>query len=170
MLPKDPNEVIATAGASMGRRIIGLTSLGLLGVLVLYIAVTEEPGLLWRLFLLTFGGVALWTADRMRRATASVVELTSTELRDGDGTVIALIEDIVSLDRGAFAFKPSNGFLIKTRTGTGRTWRPGLWWRVGRRIGIGGMTPGGQTKFMSELISGMVALRDMERDGVEIPR
>lgn len=90
-----------------------------------------------------------------------MIELTPTELRDGDGTVIARVADIEALDRGVFAFKPSNGFLLRTAAGTqdGNVWRPGLWWRIGRRVGIGGMTPGSQTKFMSEIISAMMASR-----------
>ena len=103
---------------------------------------------------------AFWCADAMRRGTASAVELTDNELRDADGTLIAAIADIESIDRGFFAFKPSNGFLIKTKTSNLRVWRPGLWWRVGRRIGIGGMTPGHQTKFMSEILAAMMAERD----------
>ena len=168
MLPKDPDEVIVTAGATMGRRMIGLSALSLLGFLVIYLAVTEEPGLFWRLFLIALGILALWIADKMRRATASRIELTGRALRDQDGTVIALIEDIESLDRGAFAFKPSNGFLMKLKQGEGREWRPGLWWRIGRRIGVGGMTPGSETKLMSELITGMITMRDMPDEHKEL--
>ena len=45
-MPKiDPNEVLATAGASAGRRFLGLTSLGLLGVMLIYIAIVQSPEL-----------------------------------------------------------------------------------------------------------------------------
>tara|TARA_R110002094_G_scaffold40798_4_gene53173 strand:- start:633 stop:1130 length:498 start_codon:yes stop_codon:yes gene_type:complete len=159
---KDENEVLAVVRASTGRRFVGLLSLGLLGFMLIYIAFSQPPSLLWQIFLVLVGAGALWLADAMRRATASVVELTPLGLRDGDGTVIALIDDIQGMDRGFFAFKPSNGFLLKTRKPAPRMWRPGLWWRLGRRIGIGGMTPGHQTKFMSEIIAGMMAKRDLE--------
>jgi hypothetical protein len=156
----DENEVLAVARASIGRRILGLVSLALLGLLLIYIAFARPPSFGFQIFLIIIGGAALWCADVMRRATASCVELTPTELRDGDGAVIALVADIQSMDRGTFAFKPSNGFLLKTASAQPRAWRPGLWWRVGRRIGIGGMTPGSQTKFMSEVLSAMMATRD----------
>lgn len=156
---KDENEVIAVARASMGRRILGLTSLALLGVLLIYIAFVRPPSLGWQVFLIVLGAASLWFTDMMRKSTSSWVELTPTELRDGDGTVIARVEDIQSMDRGVFAFKPSNGFLLKTAQTAPRAWRPGLWWRTGRRIGIGGMTPGSQTKFMSEVLSAMMATR-----------
>ena len=45
----DPNEVLATVKASSGRRLIGLTSLGALGVFLAYIAFTSSPGLGWQL-------------------------------------------------------------------------------------------------------------------------
>lgn len=164
-LPKfDPNEVLATAGASAGRRFLGLVSLGLLGFMLLYLAVTEDPAPEWRLFLVLLGAATLYLADKMRRATATKIELTETELRDTDGTVIALVADIEGMDRGFFAFKPSNGFLLRTGTAGSREWRPGLWWRVGRRIGVGGMTPAHQSKHISEIIAVIMAKREIERD------
>ncbi|QUJ75206.1 hypothetical protein KDD17_09235 [Sulfitobacter albidus] len=157
-------EILATVAASPGRRVLGMVSLAGLGLLVIWLALSEQPAFLWRLFLLGLGAGAIWIADLMRRATASRIELTETELRDADGTVIARIEDIEAMDRGFFAFKPSNGFLIRTRVGAPRAWRPGLWWRLGRRIGVGGMTPASQSKVMSEIIAVMLAKREMNPD------
>lgn len=156
---EDKNEILAVARASMGRRVLGLTSLALLGILLIYIAFAKPPSIGWQFFLIVVGGASLWCANAMRKSTSSWVELTPTELRDGDGTVIARVEDIQGMDRGPFAFKPSNGFLLKTGASQPRAWRPGLWWRTGRRVGIGGMTPGNQTKFMSEVLSAMMATR-----------
>jgi hypothetical protein len=158
----DTDAVLATARASAGRRMIGLVSLGFLGVFLIYVAFTSSPGLGWQLFLLVVGGGAIWMADFMRRATSEAIELTSSVLRSSDGTLIARVEDIEHIDRGVFAFKPSNGFLLRTKQGTGaeNIWRPGLWWRMGRRVGVGGMTPGNQTKYMAEVISTMIAIRD----------
>jgi hypothetical protein len=157
---EDETEVLAVVRASTGRRLLGVTSLGLLGVLLIYIAFIQPPMILWQLFLIVTGAAALWMAVAMNRATSSAVELTPLGLRDSDGTEIAALEEIVGLDRGFFAFKPSNGFLLKTRSSGPAAWRPGLWWRTGRRIGIGGMTPGSQTKFMSEVIATLMAQRD----------
>lgn len=155
------DEVIAVVTASAGRRFLGVTSLAILGILVIYVSLAQPPVFYMRVFLLVVGIVALWMADRIRRATGSQIELTEHELRDSSGIVIARIEDLQSIDRGFFAFKPSNGFLLKLKTPDAGTWRPGLWWRIGRRVGIGGMTPGSQTKFMSEVIAAMIAQRDM---------
>lgn len=160
----DPNEILAVAKAAPGRRYLGISMLALLGLMLIYIAVTQSPAFQWQLFLVVLGAATLWMADKMRKATATRIELTETEVRDSDGTVIALIADLDGMDRGFFAFKPSNGFLLRTKAPAANVWRPGLWWRVGRRIGIGGVTPANQTKFMSEIIAVMMAQRDLKAD------
>lgn len=154
-------EVLATISASAPRRWLAVGCLWGLAFLLLYIALARPPALGWQVFLLALGGGALWVAERLRRATARVIELTETELRDTSGAVIARVADIDAVDRGVFAFKPSNGFLIRTRNAAGPgVWNPGLWWRIGRRIGVGGVTPGSQTKVVSDILQTMVAKRD----------
>ena len=37
---------------------------------------------------------------------------------------------------------------------------PGLWWRIGRRIGVGGVTPASQSKVMADLITARLIERD----------
>ena len=155
------DEVIGTVSASMGRRVLGIVSLAFLGVMLIYVCFTQPPAALGQFILLLTGLGALWMAEKMRRATSTVIEMTATELRDTSGVLICAIDDIESIDRGFFAFKPSNGFLLKTKSPGTRTWRPGRWWRAGRRIGIGGMTPGNQTKFMSEILAATIAMRDL---------
>jgi hypothetical protein len=156
----DSTEVLATVQASAGRRAMGICCLGLLGLLLIYMAFMRAPALSWQLFLILVGAGSLWVADAMRRATASKLELTPLVLRDADGTVIAQVDQITGIDRGFFAFKPSNGFLLKLGEGGARHWRPGLWWRMGRRVGIGGMTPGSQTKFMADVLAALLAQKD----------
>lgn len=158
--PDSDPEILASVKASAGRRFLGLGSLYILSLMVIYVAITNPPELGWQVFLFALGGGSLWISEMMRRATSHRIELTLEELRDSSGVVLARIDEIASLDRGTFAFKPSNGFLLRlSRKGT-RVWRPGLWWQLGSRIGVGGMTPGPQTKFMAEMISAMIAERE----------
>lgn len=153
------DDILARVEASAVRRIMGVSMLGTIGVVLLYIALSTPPSLGWLVFLLIVGLGALWMAVRMWQATLQSVELTETELRSSDGILIAQVADIEAIDRGFFAFKPSNGFLIRTTTPGSRIWQPGLWWRAGRRIGIGGVTPGSQSKAMSEILAAMIAQR-----------
>lgn len=157
---RQSDEVLATVQSSPGRRILGVGSIWVLAVLVLYVAIVSPPAPGWQVFLFLVGGGAIWMAEQMRRATARKIELTREALRDTNGTVLALVAQIVSVDRGMFAFKPSNGFLLKLEVAEPRSWHPGMWWRLGKRIGVGGMTPGHQSKFMAEMISAMIAERD----------
>ena len=105
-------EVLATVHASAGRRVLGVGSIWVLAVLVLYVAIVSPPAPGWQVFLFAIGGGSIWIAERMRRATAHALELTNTELRDTRGVVLTHVDHITGLDRGMFAFKPSNGFLL----------------------------------------------------------
>lgn len=158
------DEVLAHVQASVVRRWVGVAMLACVGIALIYVAVTAPPVFGWQVFLIVFGGLIIGFAEKVRRVTEHGLELTETELRDTQGTVLALITDIEGLDRGFFAFKPSNGFLIRTKTPGTRAWRPGMWWRFGRRIGIGGVMPASQTKMMAEALAFTIARRDQESD------
>ncbi|WP_415401867.1 hypothetical protein [Tateyamaria sp. SN3-11] len=158
----DKDAVLATITASPGRRILGIGSLWVLSLMVIYVGIVRPPAMGWQVFLFVLGGGAIWIAEQMRRATALTLELTMQELRDSAGNVLTTTDNIISIDRGMFAFKPSNGFLLRIADTGPRTWRPGIWWRMGGRIGVGGMTPGHQAKFMAEMISAMIAERSSD--------
>jgi len=153
------DEILAIVEASAARRWMGVIMLAGLGGLLIYLALVAPPTPVWQVFLIVVGVLAVWMAERMRRATEHRIELTETELSFSDGQVIARVAEIEKVDRGVFAMKPSNGFMVRTSKPAGRAWRPGLWWRVGRRIGVGGVTSAGQTKAMSEILSALVAQR-----------
>ena len=153
MFQPDTSGVYATVHASAIRRIFAFGILLALGGLVIYIALVQPPSPIWFMFLLGFGVAMLWLAETMRRCTLWVIELTDTEIRATNGFVLARIDEIIAVDRGAFAFKPSNGFTLKLKTKKPRAWAPGLWWRFGRRVGVGGITSAGEAKFMAEQIA-----------------
>lgn len=160
MAEQSQDEVLARVAASAGRRILGIGMLAFLAVLVIYVAIVSPPTLGWQIFLIALGAIALMIANAMRKSTRHTLELTRTELRDDAGTVIVKLDDVTSIDRGAFAFKPSNGFLLRLSKPHARDWRPGLWWRSATRIGVGGMTPMRSTKYMAEVIAIIIAERD----------
>ncbi|MCA0928557.1 hypothetical protein [Ruegeria profundi] len=149
-------DVLATIKPSPARRWLGVGMLSIVGGLVLFVAVTRPPEPMWLIFLIAVGTGTFWLAYRMWQATSDSIELTETELRTGTGRLIAKVEDIEAVDRGVFAFKPSNGFLLKTRNSAENSWDPGLWWRLGRRVGVGGMTTAAETKFVSEVLTALI--------------
>lgn len=161
-MPQDDS--LISVSVSPLRRWMGVGALiGFAGI-VLYFALWQPVALGWQVFLIVVGALALWLAERMRRATALRLDLRTEGLCLSDGRMIAPIEEILAVERGAFAFKPSNGFLIRMRSAGPRAWAPGLWWRLGRRIGIGGVTSAPQTKAMAQMIEAMILERDGARD------
>ena len=147
-------EVIARLRPPLIRRYIAVAIVFVLGAIVLNLAFNRTPEAFgWQIFLIVLGAGSIWLGEAMRRATGLSLELTDEELRDSQGRVLCRLDDIASVERGAFAFKPSNGFLINLKTPGPRGWAPGLWWRIGRRIGVGGVTSASESKFMADVIA-----------------
>jgi hypothetical protein len=143
-----------TISPSPVRRAIATLMLLGLGGLLIYLAFASPPdSLFWQAFLLAAGGLALYGANRLYHATSFKISLTDDNIVDSAGRELCRLDNIASVQRGAFAFKPSNGFLIRLKTPLVRTWAPGLWWRFGRNVGVGGVIPASEAKFMAEMIA-----------------
>jgi len=153
----EPSLVLA---ASAGRRGTGVGSVGALGLILLWFAYSQSPAPLWQAAMVAMGLGALWMARRMWRATAAYLVLTPDALESSDGRVLARMEDLEAVARGAFAFKPSNGFTLTLRRGGPFVWEPGLWWRIGRRVGVGGVTPGTPARLIAEVMQERIARRE----------
>lgn len=145
-------KVVLTVKASAGRRWMAVFSLGALGGLILWIAFGGSANIALQIILVLAAGVALWGASQLYTATAAELILTREGLWTSDGVELATVGNIDKVDRGAFAFKPSNGFLVRLKTPGPTGWAPGLWWRHGTFVGVGGVTPPGQTRAMAELL------------------
>lgn len=146
---------------SAPRRAFGFVTQIVLGLALLYLALAHPPELLgWQVFLIVLGIAALVLGQRGWTGSAQGIVLDEDGLREESGRMIAPLESIVAVDRALFSFKPSNGFLIRLDAPLGRAWVPGMWWRIGRRVGIGGVTRGAETKILSDALSMMIAQRD----------
>lgn len=142
-----------TLTPSTPRRIMAVGSLGMVGVLCLGMSTRASDSDLARVALAVIGAAALLGSWHFWNASATSLVLRDGALRTSDGEVITTVDNIASIDRGTFAFKPSSGFLIRTHTPAARRWVPGLWWRMGRRIGIGGVFPASPAKLMAETLA-----------------
>lgn len=142
-------------GAAVGMLVV-------LGVLLLRVALGPEGlGGGWMLMLLAMAAAVFWVAWRLWQATERRLVLTEEALVEEapDGTrerELCRLDEIVRVERGTFAFKPSNGFVIRLKAPATRVWAPGLWWRFGKRIGVGGVTPAGQGKAMADVIAARI--------------
>ena len=110
-------------------------------------------------FIIAFGLLVMFNASRMYRATGTFLALTPDGLFDGNGQVLAAIDDIKKVDRGILAFKPSQGFLIVLNSRAKGGWAPGLWWRLGKQMGIGGVTSPAEGKYMAEQLQALLLER-----------
>jgi len=151
--PRNAPEVITTLEASAVRRIFAYGAALAFGSLLILLAFAQPPAFGWQLFLLALGVSVLVVAERLRRVTQLGLVLTDQDLRDTSGHVLTTLANIKSVDRGTFAFKPSNGFILRLRKENGRIWAPGMWWQLSTRIGVGGATQSGAAKYMAEQIA-----------------
>ncbi|MCT4685174.1 MAG: hypothetical protein N4A39_15725 [Roseicyclus sp.] len=166
----DPDEVLATIDPHPIRRGFTTGVVGGLGVLLVYLAATHPPADLgWLVFLILLGVGSLYLSWRVWAATAVTLELTRSALRERDGArrVLFTLDEVESVDRSIFAFKPAGGFFVRLKapTARGRVYAPALWWRARRRVAVGGATAPGQAKPVADLIKVMLA----EMSG-EIPK
>ncbi|MBY6160719.1 hypothetical protein KUV73_04410 [Mameliella alba] len=154
-------EELARITASAPRRLIGVGAMMGLGGLMVYMGFgTDEMAMGWRGFLVLLGIAALFVAQLMWQVTGHALILTEEALTDSDGTVVARLDEIEKVDRGMFAMKPSNGFLVILKQPGSRIWRPGLWWRMGRRVAIGGVTAGSATKPVADIMIHLLSQRE----------
>lgn len=150
----NPPELIAEMHAPPARRFLAVAIFYVLGAFFIGLALFRPPAeIIWLVFLLVGGGASFWSAEKMRQSTAHGIRLTTEALWETGGRHIVSLEDIETVDRGMLAFKPSNGFLLTTKTKQERAWRPGLYWILGKKIGIGGVTSRGQAKLMADTIT-----------------
>lgn len=156
----DPDEVLVVARPTPLRRFIALGTLNGLGAVTLVMALSQSAAVYGSGLLFVTGGLSLGMAEVIRRSTARGVELTRAALRETDGAIIAQTADVVRVDRGVMAIKPTNGFVFQTRAAERRNWRFGIWWRVGRHVGIGGMLPPPQTKVMADTLAALIQARE----------
>jgi hypothetical protein len=160
---EDSGRVLARLTPSPARRAMTVGMPTVLALLLIWIAVISPPAPGWQVFLFAVAAGSLWLARQARRATARGLVLTPVGLREDGGRMLAPIAEIERVDRGALAFKPSGGFVLHLAAPGPAGWAPGLWWRVGRRLGVGGATNPMEGRAMADIIAVRIALRDTPR-------
>ena len=156
---------LARVGVGAARRVVGLAVTGALAVALAWLALSPQPAPLGlRLLLLALAGLETLVVWRLYQATQQVLVLTTAGLAEEGGAMLAPMEQIAAVDRGLFAFKPSNGFLLKLKERGPRRFRPGLYWQFGKRLGVGGLVRGAEGKQMADALALYLARRDQPED------
>ncbi|MCK4861765.1 MAG: hypothetical protein KAS85_07645 [Rhodobacteraceae bacterium] len=152
------SEILVKLEVAQGRRMFGVLSIAALGMTLLYIAAVYPPAIIPALFaLILVGALFIWAGYRLYRSTDNTILLTREAITTQSGHVLCRLEDIAKVDRGFFAFKPSNGFLVLLKERGERSWSPGMWWHLGKHLGIGGVTSPRQSKEMVSIIQIILA-------------
>jgi hypothetical protein len=151
------DEVLMKISPSAFRRWTAVLVFVVLGFVFLWLAINGSGEFGWRLFFAVFGAGSFWMSDLLRRSTMQEIELTRDEIRTTDGRVLTTVNNVSRVERGAFAFKPSNGFMVRLKKPSGRGWAPGLWWQSGTYLGVGGVVSAGQSKAMAEILAAILA-------------
>jgi hypothetical protein len=161
MARKDDDErVLAIVWPSAARMAIGVASLVVLGGFLLWVVLTSPPDDLgWRTVMFAFVGLSFWGAFEMYRAAQDEIVLTRTAARTASGRELFRVADVRRVERGALAFKPSGGFVVWLDTRQPMGWSPGVWWRYGRMVGVGGITRSTEAKGMAEILDLVLAER-----------
>ena len=153
-----PQGTVASLSGSPARIALSLVSFGLLILALIWLATRVPPGtFVLQIVLLSIsaiGALAMWKAWTSRDL---VIYLTDQGLVDSHGEVLVSLGDIVSVQRGPFALKPARGFSVVALRPLKRRWVPGYWWRIGRRVGVGGVTSAGATRLMAETVDSMLS-------------
>lgn len=135
------------------RRIMACGLMALVALMLIWSAIVDPiSDMSSRALRVGFGALAAWAAFELWRITSHGLVLSLDALKDTDGTELVKLSDIKSVQRGVFALKPSHGMLVKAHVKVSGRWRPGLYWRYGRTLGIGGMTPKATTKAFADAL------------------
>ena len=151
------SEDIARLQVSAGRRWAGVVVLALIGLGLIYSGVVYPPAtVLGRIGLFLLGSLLLLQAYWNLRVRSGALILRDDGLWVDGGTRLVGLDNVVTIQTSPFSIKPSNGFAIILERPVGFKWVPGLYWSVGRRIGVGGATSPAQGKAMAELLSALI--------------
>ncbi len=147
MTPSDPPVLAPTTF----RSVTGLTVMAGMGALLLSAAYQQDG--IARALLVAAGLAAVAAALSLWRGRHDCLRWTAAGLVDGTDQIIAPRADVVSVERSAMAMRPSNGFSLRLSRRLGFAWKPGLYWRIGRRVGVGGLTSPGLAKALADHIA-----------------
>lgn len=147
-------EIILSVRPSPFRRWVSVVLVIGLAAFLVHLALTESAiSPLSRGILGLLGLGCAWMGVRMYHATDVGLDLYPDRLCDTKGQELCHLDELAKVERGAFAFKPSNGLVLQLKDPGRAAWQPGLWWRIGRRLGIGGIISAGQSKALAEAIT-----------------
>lgn len=153
------DDILAELSAGPLRRFVAVGALAGLGVVLGKVALDPQTTAVWQGICALGAAGSLVLAVLSWQATAGRILLTAEGLFDGSGRALGTLDEIESIEAGAFSLKPSNGFAVRLKAKGPRAWAPGMYWRSGARLGIGGVPSGRAARFMAERLDALLKAR-----------
>ncbi|MEM0977526.1 MAG: hypothetical protein AAGJ34_08330 [Pseudomonadota bacterium] len=146
-------ETVLFAPISAGRYWFGIACLSLPALFIVFALSQGVVTRLWAMgFLMAIASAFLWAAYRMYSVPRAGLLFDGRVLRTEDGLVVAALTDIDVVQTGIFAMRPSNGFSLIMKEADHLPTRPGIFWRQGKMIGIGGILAAAETRAIGRLM------------------
>ena len=134
-------------------KILGSVIFGLLLFLSYTVSnIEEEITFLDFLLIPTIVFLGLWFIRFLKRYSKIGFLINQSGLFNIDGSVICEIDDIERIDVSPYTFKSANGFIVILKTKSSFKSIPGLYWRLGKRLSIGGLVSKNESKFLSQTL------------------
>ena len=114
--------------------------------------IEEEITFLDFLLIPTIVFFGLWFIRFLKRYSKIGFLINQSGLFNIDGSVICKIDDIERIDVSPYTFKSANGFIVILKTKSSFKSIPGLYWRLGKRLSIGGLVSKNESKFLSQTL------------------
>ncbi|MCY4542472.1 MAG: hypothetical protein OXB95_08795 [Rhodobacteraceae bacterium] len=146
------NEAIATIAPSPARRAITTLLLLVLGGLLIDSSFANRSAVVFGSITMAIGVASIALAYVIYRTTRHSIELRGSAVVSTDGTLLAELDNISKIEIGLLDFKPASGFTIRLHEPMPAAWKVGLWWRIGRSVGIGGCTPKSDAKQFATIL------------------
>ena len=148
------SDILAELRPSKLRFGVTLVAIAAMGAVLAAMGLTNADVGLGLRTLAILGGIGLvFLAARVTAQGRSAVVLTRDGLFEITGRPICTVQDIANVDRGFTAIRPSTGFSVQLKTRHSAAWSPGLWWRFGKMVGVGGITPPTAGRFMADALA-----------------
>ena len=96
--------------------------------------------------------LAFWFKNFLKKYSKVGFLINEQGLFNLDKSPICKMHEIDRVDASPYTFKSANGFIIILKTKNSFESVPGLYWKVGKRISIGGLVSKNESKFLSGLL------------------
>ena len=93
--------------------------------------------------------LGLWLKRFLNRYSKIGFLINELGMFNLDESLIFKMDEIERIDVSPYTFKSANGFIILLKTKSSFKFIPGLYWRLGNRISIGGLVSKNESKFLS---------------------